>query len=60
MKKGKILMWAILGFTLAAGPQGNAYAASLNRAEKPVQLAGLFDKLLDPNSKENKILQGAT
>ena len=60
MKKGKILMWAILGFTLAAWPQGNAYAASLNRAEKPVQLAGLFDKLLDPNSKENKILQGAT
>ncbi len=76
MKKEKILIWIVLGFTLAVWPQGNLFAAPSNggflpevRAlptdassshEKPVQLAGLFDKLLDPNSKENKILQGAT
>ena len=64
MKKGRILIWIILGLILAAGTEGRSYAASLNKTastgDKPVQLAGLLDSLLDPNSKESKILQGAT
>ena len=76
MKKEKILIWIILGFTLGVWAQGNSYAASQGKAvfpedrslnentslsqREPVRIAGLFDKLLDPNSKEGKILQGAT
>ena len=76
MIKGRIVVWIIFGFTLTVLHHGRSYGAPLNGAasteaqsvtgkitsqqDRPVQLAGLLDSLLDPNSKESKILQGAT
>ncbi len=76
MKNRRIPVWIILGFALTLWAGGESYADSLNGTasteaqsvtgkitspkDRPIQLAGLLDSLLDPNSKENKILQGAT
>ncbi len=64
MKTGKMRTWIFFGFLLIPWLWGNGFAASLDEAngtkEQPLRLAGLLDSLLNPDSKESKILQGAT
>jgi len=76
MKRGYAGIWVLLILMLAIYPAGTPSAKENNRVktaantestgsaplieEGPLRLAGLLDKLLDPESKERKILEGAT
>ena len=76
MKKGYAGIWLLLILMLAIYPAGTPSAKESNQAETaanaiptgsdslvqegPLQLAGLLDKLFDPESKERKMLEGAT
>jgi len=76
MKRERPGIWVLLILMLAIYPSGTASAKENNwvktaanaeptgsnplKKKGPVRLAGLLDKLLDPESKERKILEGAT
>jgi len=76
MKKGCAGIWALIILMITVCPSGTPSAKENNRVktavneestgsgplveEGPLRLAGLLDKLLDPESKERKILEGAT
>ena len=76
MKRGYAGIWVLLILMLTIYPAGTASAKENNRVktavnteptgsgplkeEGPLRLAGLLEQLLDPESKERKILEGAT
>ncbi len=76
MKRGYAGIWVLLIFMLAIYPAGTASAKENNQLktaanaeptgsgplveEGPLRLAGLLEQLLNPESKERKILDGAT
>jgi predicted Zn-dependent protease len=76
MKRGFVEIWVLLILMLTVCPAGTPSAKENNRVETaanaaptgpgslveegPLRLAGLLDKLLDPESKERKMLEGAT
>jgi predicted Zn-dependent protease len=76
MKRGYAGIWVLLILILTLCPSGTPSAKENNRVttaadagptgsgplkeEGPLRLAGLLEKLLDPESKERKILEGVT
>ena len=76
MKRGYAGIWVLFILMLTVCPSGTASEKENNRVEPvvneeptgpdplkeegPLRLAGLLEQLLDPESKERKILEGAT
>ena len=59
MKKSISGIWIMACFGLMVGLLSPFSALCEDPGGQPLLFAGIFDKLLDPNSKEGKIIQGA-